>query len=513
VRQRVGWALALLCWGLALGLALVWVRPGMESGPVYNSDNGIPLLMARAARVGPYYLYYLGQDRFGAWPFMVARFVGGRNWSAEGLQALLLVAVWTAAFPLARLVRGSGVSTAVLVGVPLAMMGPVVVRDYVLDATQPYGWQFLMLAWTWLGTRRLLESDTWRARVGWLVAASLTAALAIWTSTTSLPMLGMLWAVESARAWARGRMDWRGVLLAAVPPSVGGVFEKQVRLYYHAQSLRVFGDTAYTRTMLDEGRLWDNAQRVFSLLWTGPVPQGALLFTWLGVTLAWIAWRSWRGRAAWANLSEPAWVALGCGLAALMQLAALVAVVHVRLNGFAPRYFALPHLLLLVGVGALVLHQVVARLPSRLAPLTGALVAAAGCVALGWAWDHPPAPREGMDQARDAAQALARMAPDTLLVGGYWNVFRLAALQPLEGQARPVPQPRDYQRSPFYWADLEAARTLVWVRSADDEEPPEPVAREVRGVVFIRYNAPLAQLPGFTFWRYVRATRVEEPSP
>ncbi|RKH72469.1 hypothetical protein D7X96_05150 [Corallococcus interemptor] len=497
--------LALLGWALSLALALVLLRPGMESGPSYSSDTAIPLLMARAARVDLFHAYYLGQDRFGAWPFLLARLVGGRNWSPGGLQTALIIVSWSAAFPLARLVRASGAAAGMLVAVPLALAGPAEVRTHVLDGAQPYGWQFAMLAWTWLGLRRLLEARSRPSRWGWGVAAAVTAALACWVSTSSLPVLAVIWGVELPRAWLRGLEGWRPWVMAAVPITVGGVFERQLRRLYHRFANRTYGQEYRTSVGLDRGHLWDNAGRVLGSLWSGPLPLGGLLLVGFLLAGRWLVRHARRGRAAWAELPDPAWMAIACGISALGQLALLVTVAHVRNNDFAARYFALAHLLLLVGLGALLLHQLAAWLPPRVSRIAGALGVAAAGVALVWAWTHPSRPREDHARALEAARTLARVAPGTLLMGGYWDVFHLAALQPLETQAMPLPDPRHYQRSPFNLVEVGRARALVWVRSDGDREPEEPQQRELHAVRFLRETEPLARVPGYTFWRYVRA--------
>lgn len=504
--------LAMLGWALSLALAIVLLRPGLESGPSFSSDTAIPLLMARATRADLFHAYYLGQDRFGAWPFLLARLVGGRSWAAEGLQTVLLIVSWSAAFPLARLVRASGASAGMLVVVPLALAGPEEVRTHVLDVAQPYAWQFAMLAWSWLALRRLLETGSRQARWGWGVAAAFTAALACWVSTSSVPVLAVVWGVELLRARVHGQEDWRPWVMAAVPITVGGVFERQLRRLYHRYASRTYGQEYRTSVELDRGHLWDNAGRVLGSLWSGPLPLGGLLLVGLGLAGTWLLRHARRGRAAWAELSDPAWMALACGIAALGQLVLLVTVAHVRNNDFAARYFALAHLLLLVGLGALLLPPVAARLSPRVLRITGALGVAAAGVALAWVWTQPPRMREDHARALEAARTLARLAPGTLLMGDYWSVFQLAALQPLETQAMPLPDPRHYQRSPFHLVEVGRARTLIWVRKDGDREPEEPLRRELHTVRFIRDTEPLARVPGYTFWRYVRASPPGTPA-
>lgn len=498
--------LALLGWALSLALALCWIQPGLGGLPPYNSDAAIPLLMARSERVDLFHAYYWGQDRFGAWPFLLARLVGGRSWSAEGLQSLLLVVTWTAAFPLSRLVRASGAAAAMLVVVPLALAGQEEVRHHVLEISQPYGWQFAMLAWCWWSSRRLLEADARRARVGWGVAAALTASLACWVSTSSIPVLAVLWGVESLRARLRGSTSWRPWGMAAIPVVVGGVFERQLRRLYHRHANRTHGEEYRTPVKLDWGHLWDNAGQVLGSLWTGPVPQGGLLLVGFGLAGTWLVRNARRGRAAWAELSDAAWMALACGLTALTQLALLVAVEHVRNNGFAPRYFALPHLLLLVGMGSLLLHHLAQWLSSRTLRITGASAVTAMGLALAWVWAHPPRVQEHHERLLEAARTLARMEPRTLLMGDYWDVYRLAAVQPLDVQAKPLPALNQYIRTPFHRLELDRTRTLVWVRTPGDKEPEEPQERELRGLRFVRDPEPFIQTPGFTFWRYTRAS-------
>ncbi|RYZ42996.1 MAG: hypothetical protein EOO71_05345, partial [Myxococcaceae bacterium] len=189
MRRGLAVCVALGCWALSLWLALTWVRPGTAWGAEFSSDSAIPLLMARAPHVDLFAAYYWGQDRFGAWPFLLARYFGGRDWSAEGLQALLIVVTWTAAFPLARLARTGVVAVGLCLCVPLLVGLPREVRAHLLDISQPYGWQFAVMAWSWLGMRGVLEARTSRGAWGWGLAATAFCGLAFWISVSSLPSL------------------------------------------------------------------------------------------------------------------------------------------------------------------------------------------------------------------------------------------------------------------------------------------------------------------------------------
>lgn len=195
-------------------------------------------------------------------------------------------------------------------------------------------------------------------------------------------------------------------------------------------------------------------------------------------------------------------MAAGCGLAALAQVPVLVVVSHVRINEFASRYFCLVHFFAALGLGALVLAAVEAWSAPRARRLGGWGVAAA--LVLAAAFRPTPSQEEaGFARARVAAGALATLAPDTVLMGGYWQVYILAALQPPEVDARPLPQEGDYQRTPFLVPALRAASEVVWVQPDEEAHAGPPPAR--RGdfqVELEREDAPLLRVPGTTFWRY-----------
>ncbi|RKH45620.1 hypothetical protein D7X12_07570 [Corallococcus sicarius] len=492
------------CWALSLWLAVTWLLPGSPWGPTFSSDGAIPLVMARAPRVDLYFAYYLGQDRFGAWPFLLARLIGGRDWAAEGLAAVLIAATWTSIFPLAWLSRQGVVAVGLCVLVPLVLALPEEVRPYLLDISQPYGWQFAMLAWTWMGLRGLMEARTRPGVWGWGMATTLAAALTVWISTSSLPSLVVFLGVEVLRARARGLTGWHRFAAATIPLVVGGTFERQLRRLYHRFAKRNHGHDFRTTVALDRGHLWENLRQVTALLWTGPVPLAGVLLVLLGIAATWAVRHGRRGWSAWASLSEPGWLALGCGLAALAQLPLLVAVSHVRLNAYSLRYLAPAHALALVALGVLVLAWLAARVSEGVLRTAGALAVAALAVAA-LIWRGPSEVKPDSARARDAALAVAQVAPGRLMMGGYWDVYQLAGLQPLASQLLPLPSPEEYQRTPFFIPTMKAARDLVWVQPTEGESPPAPLERELHGVKFHREPEPWLRVPGYTFWKYVRA--------
>ncbi|HLL03989.1 MAG TPA: hypothetical protein VK539_25615 [Myxococcaceae bacterium] len=490
---------ALVAWAASLALAVRLLPPGSPWLSPYTSDSAIPVLMARAPVVDLFHAYYWGQDRFGAWPFLAARALGGTAWTAEGLQGLLLGFVWAAVLALAWRVRRGGLSGGVLALLLLVLALHPGVRPYVLELSQPYGWQFATLVGAWAGLRALAGARTGLAALVWGTVAWVPSALAVWVSASSTPVLAALTVLEAVRARARGEgpTGLRRVALA-LPLVLAMLFERQLRRLYHRFSEHHFHSEFRTQVSLDWGHLLDNAWQLIGRMLEGPVPLLAVL----ALLIAGLGVVAWRARAAVARVPESLWVAAGCGLAALAQLPVLVAVMHVRLNGYDPRYLGLAHLLAALGLGLLVLAAVERWCPPAVRRW-GEYAVVAGLLGVAVLRPAPAAPEAGFVQARSAANALAAVAPGSLLVGGYWDVYTLASLQPPEATARPVPQEGDYQRTPFLVPTLRAASEWVWVQP-EPEGPAEPPAtrRQEHQGQWQRDAGPLLRVPGFSFWRY-----------
>ena len=56
---------------LTLALGAPSFAPGSQAMGAFDSDSAIPVLMAKTARHTAYEAFYWGQDRFGAWPFLL----------------------------------------------------------------------------------------------------------------------------------------------------------------------------------------------------------------------------------------------------------------------------------------------------------------------------------------------------------------------------------------------------------------------------------------------------------
>jgi hypothetical protein len=490
---------ALVAWAAAWALAVRLLIPGSPWMLTYTSDAAIPVLMARAQAVDLFHAYYWGQDRFGAWPFLAARALGGTAWTAEGLQVVLLGVVWTAALALAWLVRREGLRGGALIVLPLVLALHPEVRPFVLEFSQPYGWQFAALLCAWAALRPLAEARTGRAALGWGTVAWVPTLLAVWASAASTPMLASLTALEALRARARGQglTGWRRLVLV-LPLALAMLFERQMRRLYHRFAEHHFDHSFRTRLELDRGHLLENAWQLTGRMLEGPLP----LLAALALLVAVLGVAGWRARSEVARVPELLWVAAGCGLAACAQLPVLVGISHVRLNDFEPRYLSLVHLFAVLGL-ALLLLAAIERWCAPAVRRWGALGVAVSLVGAALLRPAPPAPEVVFVQARSAAHALVAVAPGAFLVGDYWDVYALASLPPPEVAPRPVAEEGDYQRTPFLVPALRAASEWVWVQP-EPEGPAEPPAtrRREHQVEWQRDAEPLLRVPGFSFWRY-----------
>src|SRR5262252_5908360 len=153
---RLRFGLITVGWAFLLWQAIELFRPDSSLLPTYSSDDAIPLLMANEPRMTPFSLFFYGQDRFGAWPFLIARalgWLGHFSWSPELLSAYLTLFMFAAAWPLWALGR--------------------------------------------------LSSD--RRSRAWFVAASISSVLAVWIS----PLSGIILFVIAMLEWTRSRKTTR----------------------------------------------------------------------------------------------------------------------------------------------------------------------------------------------------------------------------------------------------------------------------------------------------------------
>ena len=199
--------------GLVLFRALPFLGPVPEGG-LYNSDSAIPVLMSNLATGAPVDWLFWGQDRFGSWPFLLARAAGAlthRAWTPHGMHVLRTLWMVAALVPwLALAGRARAVAAAGFLVLP--GLNPLLARVLV-DLGTVDGWQVPTLLWAWWGLRRAVESPRGRR---WLGLAVLAGALATWTSLRERAPAGR----PRAGGGRRGRAG-PAAAGGAVPPRAG----------------------------------------------------------------------------------------------------------------------------------------------------------------------------------------------------------------------------------------------------------------------------------------------------
>lgn len=447
-------ALATLVGLFTAGVAVVaWFacRPSAAAG-VFHSDHAIPVFMSNAETVTPFGLYYYGQDRFGGWPYLLARalrdLVGG--WTPDTLHAFHTALLALGAFPAWRLGGAfGGVAAAAYL---LATFGNPGARATLLDLSQPYAFQVTSLLFGWWAVRAYVDRlGTGARRVAWAGAlAALAAMPSVWMSMASVPILAVIGAVEAVLR--PGAASTRVVAIRAAAgfvPAIGAlILEAIPRNLFHGYADRQDYVVQFTATDLDLGHLGENLARqvgaVFTTGWSWP-PVAALIVLPLLIL--------YRARLP-ASLARFAIAATAGGSAYLVLLVLLS---WPRLNDYSPRYLAPAQALWTLGA-VLGLLALVAPKLRRVDLVQLALVPVLGAGALGaLPTIDESASFRGL---RKTAAELERRAPNAVLLGGYWGTYVLAGLAP-GSTLVPVPAEKILNRTPWTSRALRTAPNVI----------------------------------------------------
>jgi len=463
--------------GLVLWRALPFLGPVPEGG-LYNSDSAVPVLMSNLATGAPVDWLFWGQDRFGSWPFLLARAAGAlthQAWTPHRMHVLRTLWMVGALVPwLALAGRAGPVAAAGLLLLP--GLNPLLERVLV-DLGTVDGWQVPTLLWAWWGLRRAAVASR---SGGWLGLALVAGGLATWTSLVSAPLLAVLAGVEGTAAGRSVRR--RAVLL--LPALAGVAVESVVRSSWH-RAVRARGwPDVRTPASLDVGHLLENAGQVAATAWrVGAIPW---LVVAISAAAAALAVRRWRATPEGRTVA-------GAGLAALTSLLVVVAVRHVRDNAYNPRYLCLGLSLAALGTSVLVglaVHAAAARLRTLGRWVVPGMVALG--VVLLLAPVATPDPREVV--LRPAAAEIAVRHSGAVLTLSYWRTYALAAMLP-PGAVVPVPRQGEWNRRPD-WAEALRSGRPVLLGTPDRGEAPPPAVIE-RGAALVLVQPGVLTLPPF----------------
>jgi hypothetical protein len=484
--------------------------PGSVNMRVFDGDMAIPVLMANGSSgLWLFDVYYYGQDRSGAWPYLLerlVRWVTGLDWTVARVFRVQATAALLMGLPLALLVPRAGLVAAAACAF-VSVTNPGVFRS-LFSPGHPYAWQVVTLCGAWGLVHSLLVTPQ---RPGWRrVGLGVLAALTVWMSPTSgLLLLGLL---GVGLVGLRDGASWRERLWRAVPLGllVGAAMaaERILRSRYHHAARNAFGGAYRTVVHLDTKHLLDNAQALADV-WSQTGWRFALVLA-VGAVGAFCVLRvraGWGARAAevpagWEALT----LAVGAAGVAAANFALCVAADHVRNNAYDGRYLVLTHLFLALAAALAVMAGAEAVLARTRAFALVAPVLALGM--LGAA--HLGMPPAGLKPEQLALEATGRaLQPEQgvrVLLGSYWESYPYAALA-RPGTVVAVPVDGDYQRTPFDHEWLRAADEVVVNHANLDAFGPAAAPHRLifQHGLLLRLVSTASPLEGFSV--YARADR------
>ncbi len=442
VAAAVGWALLLLQVSRAFG-----PETAINEIP-YSSDSAIPVLMVNTGTpFSPESFYYYGTDRWGAWAFLLPALVHrltGLWWTPHMLFVLLASWILLGAYLAGALAPRDRHALSLIYVLVLCLQKDA--RYSLFEISQVYAWILTSILLTWLCLRRLFDRGRSPGRPAWGRRAGLLGAmlLALLSSIAAAPLVAAILGLEAARARLRGREDWRSTLgWAAGLFSTALAVEELFRWACdHLVFLR-FGQRLRWLYSLDAGFLAQNlsrhirqlASQSWSALYVVP-PLAISLFA------AWWLYRVLAGRAPEAPRLQAALaddtVVFACGTfgLALLNLLFAVGLDHVRLSGYDPKFLAIAQLLAPVS-GLTILYLAVVRPFEKSRWHVQAALVALGVVVLILGMPHRRLSPQYENLER-IARDLAAKAPGGVLMGGYWETYVFASLQPKQTMT-PVP--------------------------------------------------------------------------
>jgi hypothetical protein len=346
-------------------------------------------------------------------------------------------------------------------------------RYLFFELGQIYGWIATSLLLAWLGLRRLFDLEAQPGWWKWPVRAGLLAApfLALLSSFTSVPYLAALLGLEALRGWLKrpAGARWQLGLAWAVGLFAAALLvERSVRRLHNEYSLEHLQQGMGWQPALDRGFLVQNARRhldsLAAMSWFPLYAMAALVPV---VLLGWCLWRVARRRDAGLASVRPllgddgVLFAVGAVGIAALNLALVVLVDHVRASHYDTRFLSIAYQFAPTGA-LMALYLTVERGLGRRQPRTGAALVAGALLVLFLAMpERRPSPQ--YETVKRIATDLARKAPGGVLVGGYWETYVFASLQPRDTM---TPVPLASNRTPWTVGALaDAAEVIVEYRA------------------------------------------------
>ena len=445
-------ASTLILWLLFLILCIRVFGPD-SSYIIFDSDGAIPVLMANENRpITIFDTYYWGVDRWGGWPLMLARVVHqatGFEWTDYRLHVVRSTWIFLGLLLLVWMDRRAGL--AVLVSGLIALCLEPTTRWQLFNLSQVYAWQLTAVFLACFSLRRLLTAElvvatgksVFTKRALWSLSFYFSALLAIWSSEASALYLGFLLALEGVRSWFshRGEPDgkWkRARYVTALLLLVGAtVSHLAMKANYHRHNMKHYGFDYKVPVRIDAGHLWENVQGNWTNLvdfdfWPLLISSCAFLLVMTVVLLYTILTRKRHLKERLAHFALDDTLILITALAgiALINLVLMTFLSHVRESVYNSRY--LNPTFFLGSIGGLLTIFLVLRVFANRLRLTRYVIPIAILGAFLFLIVGFPRRKvsDNYKLDKETALVLAQKAPGGFVMGGYWQTYIFAALQP-----------------------------------------------------------------------------------
>jgi uncharacterized membrane protein HdeD (DUF308 family) len=475
---------SIFIWGFFLWRAVETFAPG-SNYVFFNSDCAIPILMANDERpITISNAYYYGQDRWGGWPMLLAQAVRRTfdyRWTDQSFFIMQAVCAFAGALVLAGLAHGRDPLAVMLIYlITLCLHGEV--RHHLFEVSEVYAWQVTTLLLGWYCLRRTSEpggpertkGKSWHLYV-WCFLALWFSFLAIFSSFASAPFLFFLLGLEALRSHLKAeprrvRLDLRALKRYSIGFALvlaATLAEILLRLNYHRYNVKHYGYDFKTSTAIDTGHLTENLYaQLHNLIQVAWWPFFAVSLLALLSLLCVLIYLRVKGRnelmqTLRSKLTDDIWILIAgtCGIA-VINFVLVVAIDHVRFNQYNERYLTLTHLFGSVS-GLLTLFLIFdhARKHFGLRSYARTALVAAAVVLL--ALRFPPVSRSPYyELTRETALTLARKAPGAVLMGGYWETYVFASLQPVNTMT-PIPYEGQHVRMLWTKETVRQAESVI----------------------------------------------------
>jgi hypothetical protein len=509
-RKNLLFACAFLIWLLFLLRATQVFTVGSAHVTMFNSDSAIVVLMANENRPATVYnTYYYGQDRFGAWPFLIAQVIHratNYHWTNRAIFIIQTIWLFIGALLFSTMSRRVDVRVGLLFLLPLCLH--VTARQNLFDLSQPYAWQTTALIFSWWSLRRfckhcfgLVESNRQKVkRIAWGGLTFWFALLAVLSSTVSGPVLFFLLVLEVVRSTYKvgGEQDFKKLdfkklgkrfLLVALPVASAVAVEFLLRVNYHHYSQKHFGVDNRTSAHLDRGHLIENLSNQWTRFSNSPwwllslLPL--LLLAVLGARYIYLFKgnkEKLRGSLRTLFLDDNAILVVGTFAIGLINFIITVLVSHIRINDYSERYLTLSYLFISFS-GLLTMLLLAGRTKRHSRSLQSAVAVASLAFLL---FKFPPAVINPFYiNLTKTASNLSQKASGSVLLGGYWETYVFAALDP-NGSIVPVPAEGETLRIPWTVEALKQADQVIV-----EHRPPSLGGLEAPAPYLVQYGIPL----------------------